>query len=198
MISGRRPVSIAGDCLSAIGVLAGLVRAGFDPFLIWFDAHGDFNTRETSPSGFLGGMPLAMIAGRGDQSIIQAVGLKPLSESRIILSDARDLDPGEKASLRSSAVSHLSDPRDLLRRPLPHGPLYVHLDTDVITPGEAPAQNYPAQGGLSVAELGAVFRRLAASGRIAAVSLSSWNPKLQQSELSQESSLSLLEALTSP
>ncbi|MCK4489145.1 MAG: arginase family protein, partial [Anaerolineales bacterium] len=55
---GQLPVSLAGDCCTAIGVLAGLNRAERYPLLIWFDAHGDFNTRETSPSGFLGGMPL--------------------------------------------------------------------------------------------------------------------------------------------
>ena len=51
---GKLPVSLAGDCVSSIGVTAGLQRAGVNPFLIWFDAHGDFNTWETSPSGFLG------------------------------------------------------------------------------------------------------------------------------------------------
>jgi arginase len=65
---GGLPVSIAGDCCTALGVYAGLVRAGINPTLIWFDAHGDFNTWETSPSGFLGGMPLAMLAGLGSVS----------------------------------------------------------------------------------------------------------------------------------
>jgi arginase len=60
---GERPVSIAGDCCTAIGVFAGLQRAGINPTLIWFDAHGDFNTWQTSSSGFLGGMPLAMLVG---------------------------------------------------------------------------------------------------------------------------------------
>lgn len=55
----------AGDCLAPIGVLAGLQRRGIDPILYWFDAHGDFNTWETIESKFLGGMPLAMITGRG-------------------------------------------------------------------------------------------------------------------------------------
>lgn len=195
--SGGRPVSIAGDCLGAIGVLAGLERAGLDPFLIWFDAHGDFNTWETSPSGFLGGMPLAMISGRGDQTITRAVGLRNLAESRIILSDGRDLDPGERVSLRESGVTRLDDPRALLRWPVPEGPLYVHLDTDVIRPEDAPAQNYLAPGGLPVDDLAEVFRHLTRSGRVAAVSLSSWNPKLEQAKLSQRSSLSLLEALIS-
>lgn len=58
--SGHCPVSIAGDCCSSIGVAAGMQRAGADCFLVWFDAHGDFNTWETTPSGFLvgGGFPL--------------------------------------------------------------------------------------------------------------------------------------------
>jgi arginase len=197
VLSGRRPVSLAGDCLSAIGVLAGLQRAGLEPVLVWFDAHGDFNTAETTPSGFLGGMPLAMIAGRGNPTIVRAVGLEPLAESRIILTDARDLDPGERTVLAASAVVHLPNPRALLDRPLPPGPLYVHFDTDVVTPAEVPAQNYPAAGGLSSKELAGVFRHLSKSGRLAAASLSSWNPKLEGAGLSRSLSLHLLEALTS-
>ena len=67
---GNRPVSWAGDCCTSIGVLAGLQQSGIEPILLWFDAHGDFNTWETTPSGFLGGMPLAMIAGRGETDAI--------------------------------------------------------------------------------------------------------------------------------
>jgi arginase len=95
--NGNRPVSIAGDCCTAIGMLAGLQRAGLNPVLIWFDAHGDFNTRETTPSGFLGGMPLAMLTGRGDQTMLKALGLKPISDDRVVLTDARDLDTDGKS-----------------------------------------------------------------------------------------------------
>ena len=97
LATGQRPVSIAGDCCSAIGMLTGLQRAGIDPTLVWFDAHGDFNTMETTLSGFLGGMPLAMLVGRGDLALPEAVGLAPLPESRVILTDGRDLDPPEAA-----------------------------------------------------------------------------------------------------
>jgi len=195
ILAGRRPVSIAGDCLSAIGVLTGLQRAGADPFLFWFDAHGDFNTRETSPSGFLGGMPLAMIVGRGEKTIARAVGLKPMSEARVVLTDARDLDPGERESLEQSNVIRLGNPKTLMERPVPDGPVYVHVDTDIIALEEAPAQNYPAPGGLSGAELEAVFRRLAQKGQIIAVSVSTWNPRLEQAALTEKSSMSLLESL---
>jgi len=55
----------AGDCVAALGVVAGLQRRGIDPHVVWLDAHGDFNTWETSPSGFLGGMPLPRLPGAG-------------------------------------------------------------------------------------------------------------------------------------
>lgn len=193
--AGRRPVSIAGDCCTAIGVLAGLQRAGVNPFLIWFDAHGDFNTPETTPSGFLGGMPLAMIAGRGDLGMPAAVGLEPLPEQRIWLTDGRDLDPPEKAALDASAVVHLMDPADFLRRELPQGPLYVHFDVDVVALEDSPAQNYPAAGGPPTPLLEAVFRRLAATKRVAAVSMSTWNPALDPEGCSKAVSMGLLQTL---
>jgi arginase len=177
---GDRPVVISGDCCITTGVLAGLQRAGIDPILVWFDAHGDFNTWETTPSGFLGGMPLAMLVGLGEQRMPQAVGLNSLPEERVILADARDLDPGEKDLLDASRVNILKDVMDLLEYSLPDRPLYVHFDTDVIDPADAPAMNYPAPGGPSASELNVVFQHLARSADIVAVSLSSWNPELDE------------------
>ncbi len=171
----RLPVSVCGDCLSSIGVLAGLQRGGIHPTLIWFDAHGDFNTWETSPSGFLGGMPLAMLVGRGEQTIVNGVGLAPLPEARVILTDARDLDPGEREVVAASAVLHLPHAETLRHYPLPPGPLYVHFDVDVINPIAAPAMRYTAPGGPSVETLRAIFRRLASTGQVMAVSLSAWD-----------------------
>jgi arginase len=172
----RIPVSIAGDCCTAIPVLAGLQRAGINPTLIWFDAHGDFNTWETTPSGFLGGMPLAMIVGRGEQRMCKAVGLHPMPENQIILTDARDLDPGENDAVADSKMTQLLDVRDLLTYPLTDRPLWVHFDTDVIRPEDAPAMNYPTQGGPSAHTLQEVFHQLAETGRVIAVSVSAWNP----------------------
>jgi arginase len=195
ILAGLRPVSIAGDCCTAIGVLAGLQRAGIDPTLIWFDAHGDFNTPETTPSGFLGGMPLAMISGRGDLALARAVGLAPKREDTILLTDGRDLDPSEKAALDNSAVVHLENPRDLLAGALPGGLLYVHFDVDVVALEESPAQNYPAPGGPSAALLQEVFRHLAESGRVAAVSVAAWNPALDGDRRSEMTSMKLLAEL---
>ena len=183
-----------------IAVLAGLQRAGVAPTLIWFDAHGDFNTWETSPSGFLGGMPLAMIAGHGEQRMAQAVGLATQPEARIVLTDARDLDPEEAVALAASKVVHLPDVGALLDGPLPDGPLpdgplYIHFDCDVIAAEEAPAQHYPAPGGPGAAHLQAVFRRLAATGRLAAVSLCAWNPARDPDRTTERTVLAAFDAL---
>jgi arginase len=190
-----RPVSVAGDCCTSIGVLAGLQAAGVDPLLIWFDAHGDFNTWETTPSGFLGGMPLAMLVGRGEKTIVKRVGLRPLPETQVILTDGRDLDPGERQALQSSGVTLLKNVKDVMKYPFGGRPLYIHLDTDVIDPRDAPAMNYMTPGGPRADDLKAVFHFLAANERILAVSLSSWNPELDEASRAQDVCMELLRIL---
>ena len=185
-MAGERPVSIAGDCCAALGVMAGLQQAGLEPTLIWLDAHGDFNTWESTPSGFLGGMPLAMAVGLGDQTLLTGTGLRPWPVSRVILTDARDLDPGERDNVASSGITHLEDIEQLLEPGrLPEGPLYVHFDTDIIDPAEAPAMNYPAKGGPSSEQVRGVLRALSATDRVAAISISLWEPALDSDGVTQ-------------
>jgi len=174
---GERPISIAGDCCAAIPVLAGLQRAGVEADLVWLDAHGDFNTPETTPSGFLGGMPLAMMTGRGDLAMCEALGLKPHPEERIVLADARDLDPGEREAVEGSDMTHVRKAADLAAN-LPGGPLYVHFDTDIIDARDAPAQHYPVEGGPSLDQTLEMMAALAATKRVIAVSMTCWNPAL--------------------
>ncbi len=175
----ERPVAILGDCCATLGVLAGLQQRGLEPTLVWLDAHGDFNTYATTPSGYLGGMPLAMAVGLGDQSLVRGVTLRPWSASKVVLADARDLDPGEADSVERSDVIHLTDIDQLLDPAnIPDGPLYVHFDPDVIDPAEAPAASYPAPGGPSAEQVRGVLRALAATGRVMAVSMTAWNHDL--------------------
>ena len=195
ILNQERPVSIAGDCLTAIPILAGLQRCGINPVLIWFDAHGDFNTWETTPSGFLGGMPLAMIVGKGEQKLPETVSLKSLPEKNVILTDARDLDPDERDLIKHSKLTHLTQVEALLGFHLPNAPIYVHFDTDVVTAEESPAQNYLAKDGPTSETLKAVFNRLAQSQKVVAVSLSSWNPDMDLDKKSERVSMSLLQAL---
>ncbi len=193
--SGKRPVSIAGDCCTTIGMLAGLQQAGIDPILIWFDAHGDFNTWETTPSGFLGGMPLAMLVGKGEQTMPKALDLKPLDEDRVILTDARDLDPGEKKLIAEASMLVFPDVNSLLVATLPDGPLYIHIDADIINPAEASAMNYLAAGGPTARELQTVMKHLSRTQEIAAVSMSTWNPKMDAGGQSRNVCMALLETL---
>ncbi len=192
---GQLPVSLAGDCCTAIGLLAGLNRAELYPLLIWFDAHGDFNTRETSPSGFLGGMPLAMLAGLGDLTLLENLEMEVIPQEQIILTDGRDLDPGEKELVANASLTYLRDPLELLNYPLGDQSIWVHFDTDVVNPEESPAQNYPAPGGPGAEDLARVFRHLASTGLIEAVSLSSWAPGLPGEQMSKDISMGLLEIL---
>ncbi len=195
--AGERPVAVVGDCCAAIPVAAGLGRAGVEPALVWLDAHGDFNTWDTTPSGFLGGMPLAMLTGRGDPTLMDQVGASPLADDRVVLTDARNLDPGERDLLEASAVRHLTDPRALAAGDLPEGPLWVHFDVDVVDPADAPAVLYPAPGGLRAAELDDLFRQLAARREVAAVTLSAWDPRLDRDGRTRQTCLGLLGALLS-
>jgi arginase len=182
-----RSVVFAGDCVSVIGVLAGVQRKGIDPTLLFFDAHGDFNTWETTPSEFIGGMPLAMATGRGEQTIVTGAGLTPLPDERVFLVGARDLDPGEAAALDTSAVTRMAVAEICDR--LPPGPLHVHVDLDVVVPGEMPAMGYPAPGGPSLEAVCSAMADLAFTGRVVAVSFSTWNPELPGADVAAAAAL---------
>lgn len=169
---GERAVSIAGDCCASIPVLAGLQRAGLKTTVVWIDAHGDFNTPETSPSQFLGGMPLAMIVGRGPQWMCDSVGMKPQPEHRVWLIDGRDLDPLERSALDASAVRRTG--MSGLATLKIAGPVWVHLDVDVLDSDEAPASNYPVKGGPGVEESVGACNAFARNNDIVALSVSGW------------------------
>ncbi len=189
-----RPLIYAGDCFAPIGVLAGLQRAGIDPTLIWFDAHGDFHTWQTTQSGFLGGMPLAMIVGRGEQTIVDGAGLAPLDERRVVLVGARDLDPGEEEAVATSVLTVLSMV-DVISKDPPPGALHVHIDLDVVDPREMPAHNYPVPGGPSLRDMQGVLAHLAATGRVAAISFSTWNPALPGADRAAAAAAALAAAI---
>lgn len=104
-----------------------------------------------------------------------SAGATPLAESAVFLSDARDLDPAEGEAVRRSGVTHVSDLAELPRRLPPSGPLWVHLDCDVLDPEDAPAMAYPAAGGPSLAAAEAALAQLAATGRNVAVSVTVWD-----------------------
>ena len=166
------PVVVAsGDCTTSLGIVAGLQRRALAPGVIWLDAHGDFHTPRTTRSGYLGGMALAMLAGRAGASLAQSIGLRPIADDACVLAGARDLDPGELDNLAASAVRRVDDVAALAHAPLPPSPWYVHLDVDVIDPSELPPLRFPAPRGPSANAVAAPLRALAARGTIAALGL---------------------------
>lgn len=166
--AGDRPTVVSGDCLTALGTVAGLQRAGVQPAVVWFDAHGDVQTPETSASGYLGGMVVRLLVGYRPELIGAALDLRPVDEEMVTLVDARDLDPPEIQYLQTARIRHLTI-ADVTADRLPAGPLYLHLDVDVIDPGDLPGLMFPAPNGEPVSGVVAALRRVVASGRVAAI-----------------------------
>jgi arginase len=180
--STDRPMIYSGDCVAILGTIAGLQRRSIDPVLVFYDAHGDFNTWETTPSQFIGGMPLAMATGRGEQTIVEGAGMRVLADGDALLVDGRDLDPGERELLAASEVRQVAV--EEVGEAVPPGrPLYVHVDVDIVDPGELPAINYPAPGGPSLEAVVESVAGLAAGGNVVAFSASTWNPALEGAEV---------------
>ena len=177
--AGDRPVVASGDCTTSLGTVAGLQRAHGDVSVVWFDAHGDLHTPESTTSGYLGGMPLRMLIGDGDPTVADALGLRPVPEERVLLVDARDLDPPEAEYLRTAKVRR----RDVAMLatasagPLPPGPIYLHLDLDVVDGADLPGLKYPVTPGPKIASVQAALREVLDTGRVVGVGLGcTWSP----------------------
>jgi arginase len=173
----QRPVTVvSGDCTTALGTVAGLQRAGVDAGIVWFDGHGDVQTLETSTSGYLGGVPLRILAGYRPELISDRIGLRAVPEERVTLVDARDLDPAEAEYLAASAIRRCTV-AEVSADVLPAGPLYLHVDLDIIDPAELPGLRFPAPGGPGPAPVDAAIGRVLATGRVAALGLAcTWHP----------------------
>jgi arginase len=176
--AGARPLALLGECTLTPAVTAGLRDAHPDLVLVWLDAHGDLNTPETSPSGFLGGMPFAILLGWCHEPLRVAAGLDPpLPEARAALVGARDLDPGERAAIARSRLVVADDVAGALAALPADAPIHVHLDGDVLDPVDAPGVDFPAPGGWSTERLVAEVEALAATGRVVGVSVCCGNPR---------------------
>ena len=166
---GGFPVGLLANCSALMGMLGGLQHAGptsrpLRVGLVFIDAHGDFNTPETTLSGMLGGMPVAISAGLGLTRLRLKSGLDPaLPERHIVLAGARDLDPLEQDLLDRSAVERLSVEDIKTRSPAIDAQMkrleglsdviYVHVDIDVLDPPEVRGHPLTVPGGPTSAEL---------------------------------------------
>ena len=203
---GRLPLVLAGNCNVTLGVRAGLLAAGVDGdrslgrlSTIWLDAHGDFNTPEISQTGYLDGMPLAMLTGRAFPETWLRLGGEPQAEALTVHAGGRDLDPAEADALDASRIAVVSgaavrekglgealapalDELALRATPERHGltsrpPAHLHIDIDVLDPSVAAAVGFPSPGGLTLAELLAAIEMTGARFDVRALSLTSFAPQ---------------------
>jgi arginase len=174
---GGRPVVVAsGDCLTALGTVTGLQAAGADPAVVWFDAHGDVQTLETTSSGYLAGMSLRLLTEYRPELIASRLGLRPVPEDRIVLVGARDLDPPEATYLDQAPIRR-RPVTDLSVADVPDGPLYVHVDLDVIDAAQLPGLRFPTPGGPDAGQVADALSLLFGTGRVAAIGIAcSWFP----------------------
>jgi arginase len=179
---GAFPLTLAGNCITSVGTVGGL-GAGTTGVL-WFDAHGDFNTPETTIGGFLDGMALATVVGRCWRSLADGVpGFRPVSEENVLLVGARDLDPAEAELLSASGVVHLraGDVATRLDAQLEAlgrrvDQLYVHVDLDVLGESEGRVNAYSGGPGFSSAELLAAIAAAGRRCRVAGGAITAYDP----------------------
>ena len=173
---GYLPVGLLANCSALMGMLAGLQHSGpsarpLRVGLVFIDAHGDFNTPETTLSGMLGGMPVAISAGLGLERLRLKSGLDPaLPERHIVLGAVRDTDPLEQDLLDRSAVEFLSTDdiktrsanvdRQMKRLSELTDVIYVHVDMDVLDPAEVRGHPLTVPGGPTSLELAAALTQM--------------------------------------
>lgn len=181
--AGGLPVILSGNCITSVGTVAGIGEP--DLGVIWLDAHGDFNTPETTRGGFLDGMALAVLTGRCWTSLAATVpGFAPVAERRVMLVGARDLDAQEASALIESEIEHLTADtinaglrENLARRKDHTREIYLHIDLDSLDPSEGKANGFAVEGGVSVADVRNVIDEAAGAFRIRAIALTAYDPR---------------------
>ncbi|MBB4932231.1 arginase [Lipingzhangella halophila] len=174
--AAEAPAVLSGDCMVALGTIAGVQRAGVDASVVWFDAHGDLQTLETSASGYMGGIPLRILVGYRPELSAERLGLRAVAEERVLLVDGRDLDPPEAEFLAASPLRRYGV-EEVAAEILPPGPIVLHVDLDVVDPGEFEGLLFPTPGGPGVSAVLDAARRVLHTGRVAALSIGcTWDP----------------------
>lgn len=188
---GALPIILGGDHSMAMGSIAGLQKKYQGNLgLLWVDAHGDFNTPETTLSGNIHGMPLSVIVGRGQEDLVNLGPFPGVREENTVLFGVRDLDPEEKKLLAQSKATVFTI-RDIIQKGLYNcfeqaltivtkGVDFFHLsfDMDSIDPQYAPGTGTPVIGGLTDREVLYLMERVYETGQLASMDLVEVNPAL--------------------
>jgi arginase len=208
---GGFPLVLAGNCGSSLGTVSGARAAAPDDAsaigVIWLDAHADFNTAETTTSGFLDGTVLAALTGRGWSALTASIpGFRPVPDAHVVLVGARDLDAGEERLLASSRVMRVEAARMQLggaRAALDPAlaelarhvsRVYLHIDLDVHDPAEAQANQYAVPGGVAASTVRELVRVVGERFSIVAAALTAYDPTYDDRML--DVGLNLMEEIT--
>jgi arginase len=189
--NGRFPLVIGGDHSLSVGSIRGAAKHK-KLGIIWVDAHADFNTPETTPSGNIHGMPLAALCGLGDPRLVSLWEETPpvVDPKRVAIIGARDLDPGEKRNLRDAGVMVQSMEQidrfgmvTALEKAIEQvsrdaDGIYLSFDMDALDPRHAPGVGTPVPGGLTYREAHLACEVVAETGKLIAMDLVEVNPIL--------------------
>jgi len=210
---GEMPVVLGGDHSIAMGTIAGVSRHFRKQEerigLIWFDAHGDMNTPETSPSGNIHGMPLAVALGIGEKSLVGLAGDEgPMVEgARAAVVGLRDVDPAEKENIRESGIGAFTmrdiDERGMRavmeeaikRATAGTAGMHVSFDLDGIDPDHAPGVGTASPGGLSYREAHLAMEMLFDTGKVLSAEFVEVNPILDHRNTTAKLGVELLASL---
>lgn len=205
---GRFPLVLGGDHSIAIGTLAGIAKHYKNLGVIWYDAHADMNTPETSPSGNIHGMPLAASMGLGPACLTGIGGYShKVRPENIVLIGVRDIDPGEQTLIDEARIKNYSadEVKQLgIGRVMQEALAYlaercdgIHLsfDVDGIDPTEIPGVGTPVEAGISYADSLRAVELLFKSGKITSAEFVEVNPLLDQGGVSAARTVDLIGAL---
>ncbi len=193
MESGSLPIILGGDHSISLGSVSGAANARGPIGVIWFDAHGDFNTTESSPSGNIHGMILGALCGYGDRRLVDVAGGGPhIDPKHVAIVGARELDPPEKELLRAAGV-HVLTMTDIDRRGMATvtqeaiefasdgtNGLHISFDLDVVDPTEAPGVGTPIPGGITYREAHLAMEMVAETKLLTSLDLVEVNPILDR------------------
>ena len=201
--AGELPLVLGGDHSLALGVFGGLARVHGPVAMIWFDAHADCNTPETTPSGNVHGMGLSGALGWGGERFSDGRWPAPsVDEARTVLIGIRSLDPDERGSCAGPGRSYTRSPsrrlgmEAVIRGALEHvrGAAHVHvsLDMDVIDPFFAPGVGTPVRGGISYREAHLAMELLAEGDAVGSLEVVEVNPILDRENMTGELAVELI------
>jgi arginase len=187
LADGEVPLVLSGNCNTSVGTLSGADPEGMG--VVWFDAHGEFNTPETTTTGFIDGMGLAIAVGHCWKAMARGVpGYSAVPEENVVIAGVREVDPAEQERLDASKIAVVGADRmekqglgalatalDALKTRVDR--VYVHLDLDVLDAGKVgKANEFAVEGGPNAEELQATLGMVRERFEVAAIGIASYDP----------------------